>query len=110
MIGVPHSSFDMLANLSGGTARMVAQFVQGLERFRTGNWTPPKIISNPMTASKIQVAKAMNALCGERPFKEIFELEQEMEESQTEFVDILEMIDVVPDTNATCASAVSPAG
>ena len=66
MIGGPHSSFDILAGLTGGTARMVAQFVSGLDRYRSGDWSAPKVADNPMTEKEIMFARAMNACEGER--------------------------------------------
>ena len=106
MIGGPHSSFDILANLTGGAARMVAQFVQGLEKFRTGNWSPPRISSNPMTNSEVQVAKAMNALSDGKSFKEIFELEKEEEELQSCFEDIFDKFDDEPRQEETVTDVI----
>ena len=80
---------------------MVVQFVQGLEKFRTGNWSPPKISSNPMTTSELNVAKAMNALSDEEAFREIFEMEREEEEMQTCFEEIFEMLDEDPGEEET---------
>ena len=36
MIGGPHESFDLCANMAGGVAQLLAHFTEGLQRFREG--------------------------------------------------------------------------
>ena len=108
MIGGPHSSFDVLADLTGGTARVVAQFVQGLEKFRTGDWTAPKIPENPMTNSELLIAKTMNACEGYRPFQDVFDIEQEEEERKSQFEEILELIDMEPVSTVSSGNQTLP--
>ena len=45
-IGGPHSSFQVLASIAGGTARLLANFTDGLQIYR--NCGPPKIYNLPI--------------------------------------------------------------
>ena len=96
MIGGPHSSFDILAGMSGGTARMVAQFVSGLERYRSGEWSAPRVGNNPMTDGELLFARAMNACEGEKVFREAFELEEEENETKVGVEEVLDLSDIAP--------------
>ena len=95
MLGGPHSSFDALVNQSGGTARMIAQFVEGLEMYRAGNWTPPKLPRNPATIDEIQFAKTMNAFCGDKVFGSLLELEEETADTLEEYEEVLDLAELV---------------
>ena len=94
MIGGPHSSFDMLAGLSRGTARMVAQFVKGLETYMSGDWSAPRINDNPMSCSELMYARIMNSQEGGKVFQEVYEIEREEEENKADFDDILALSDI----------------
>ena len=59
-IGGPHSSFTTLAGEVGGTARLLAHFVDGLKEFR--DWGPPKLQSISMTDSEVRMAIKYNAM------------------------------------------------
>ena len=96
MIGGPHSSFDMLSGAAGSTARMMAQFVSGLEKYRSGDWYPPKIANNPVTCDEQMFAKVMNACEGDRAFREVFEMDEEELEVKGDFEEILELSDGDP--------------
>ena len=93
MIGGPHSSFDALAGLSGGVSRVVAQFVQGLENYRSGNWMPPKIPINPVCAEEIMYAETMNTYEGDYIMKEAFQVEQDRSKFLEPYEDILEIVE-----------------
>ena len=56
-IGGPHSSFHVLASISGGTAKLLANFTDGLQTFR--QWGPPRIVSFPCTNDAVDTGKPM---------------------------------------------------
>ena len=94
MIGGPHSSFDCLCQEAGGVANMVANFVQGLEKFRVGDWSAPKLPNAPMTMEEIKFAQKMNTnigeleVLGEYSKKEC--LEMNLQDSFLEFMEEIE--------------------
>ena len=82
-IGGPHSSFTALAGDVGGTAQLLALFVDGLQTFR--QWGPPKIETISMTETEIALAKQYNAEEGEMAelaeyLEEEFALDSDSEE------------------------------
>ena len=62
-LGGPHSSFTALAGKVGGTARLLAHFIDGLKIYK--QWGPPKISCVSMTEEDIDLAKRFNADEGE---------------------------------------------
>ena len=55
MIGGPHESFDLCANMAGGVAQLMAHFTEGLQRFTEG--AVPRIGTNPLCMEDIEYAK-----------------------------------------------------
>ena len=55
MIGGTHESFDIFANLAGGVSQLMANFTEGLRRFREG--AVPSIGINPATVEEAEYAK-----------------------------------------------------
>ena len=55
MIGGPHESFDLCANMAGGVAQLMAHFTEGLQRFTEG--AVPRIGTNPLCMEEIEYAK-----------------------------------------------------
>ena len=62
-IGGPHSSFNALADAAGGTARLVAHFMDGLKTWRLMG--APKIKRMNMTKEEIKFAEDFNVAEGE---------------------------------------------
>ena len=54
-IGGPHSSFQVLTTLAGGTARLLANFVDGLRTYR--QWGPPRITECDVFVSPVELDK-----------------------------------------------------
>ena len=61
MVGGPHSSFECLSEAAGNVGTMVAQFVSGLERYKSGDWSAPRLPYLPLTTEEVAFAKNMNA-------------------------------------------------
>ena len=93
MIGGPHSSFDCLSNQAGGVAQMVANFVLGLERYKAGEWSAPRVPRIDMEDEEIQFAKKMNASSSELPIlSEIAATEAEEEKLTESFQAVLDSL------------------
>ena len=60
MIGGPHSSFEFLCESAGNVGTMIAQFVSGLERYKAGDWSAPKLPYMSMTTEELAFAEEMN--------------------------------------------------
>ena len=91
-LGGPHSSFTALAGTAGGTARLLAHFLDGLKVYR--QWGPPRISTMIMTEEEIALAKRYNAEEGE-----MVELSELMKVEDAE-ADILETDNV--ENHFTC--------
>ena len=76
------------------SARMVAQFVKGLETYMSGDWSSPRINDNPMSCSELMYARIMNSQEGGKVFQEVYEIEREEEENKADFDDILALSDI----------------
>ena len=63
MVGGPHESFEILANVVGGAPALLAHFTKRLEELRSG--AVPCIRSNPVCLEEIEFAKKANLLMGE---------------------------------------------
>ena len=61
MVGGPHSSFECLSEAAGNVGTMMAQFVSGLERYKSGDWSAPRLPYLPLTTEEVAFAKNMNA-------------------------------------------------
>ena len=94
MIGGPHSSFDCLCEQAGGVVNMVANFIQGLEKYRAGDWRPPRLPYAPMTMEEKKFATEMNACMGDlevlNDYKHLEETEDNLAESFNQLIDQLE--------------------
>ena len=62
-LGGPHSSFTVLAGIAGGTARLLAHFVDGLKAYK--EWGPSKLSCVSMTDDEIEFANRFNAAEGD---------------------------------------------
>ena len=82
-IGGPHSSFAALSDIAGGTARLLAHFMDGLKVFR--EWGPPKIRTICMTEEEAEFARTYN--CAEGEMNEFAQL---MLEEEVDLVNIVE--------------------
>lgn len=85
-IGGPHSSFTALAGEMGGTARLLLNFIDGLQTFR--KWGPPRLHTVSMTDEEVELAKQYNANEGE----------------MKELADYLELENSEVDNNLSCCS------
>ena len=102
MIGGPHSSFECLCEEAGGVSNMVANFVQGLERYRVGDWSAPRLPNAPMTIEEQQFAMRMNASSNELM---LFNEYNQMEYMENKVMDSFQiLVDKVKETEENCAS------
>ena len=71
MIGGPHESFDICANMAGGVAQLLAHFTEGLQRFREG--AVPRIGTNPLSMEDIEHAKRADMKCSNADWEHLVE-------------------------------------
>ena len=70
---------------------MVGQFVQGLEKYKAGGWSPPKLPSNPVTSEGIHYARTMNAFHGNMLFRNFLENEESSNAALNDFDALLDL-------------------
>ena len=68
-IGGPHTSFTLLSDAMGGSANLLAHFVNGLKAFK--QWGPPSIANNPITLEENKMASLLNGAEGDPIFKDL---------------------------------------
>ena len=102
MIGGPHSSFECLSSCAGGAVYLVANFMQGLERYKSGEWSAPRVPHVAMCSEEIQLARLMNESVVEMAvFKEYRELEQVEDIIVESFQELLQNANDVTDNDPT---------
>ena len=100
MIGGPHSTFDFLSDSAGGVANMVANFVQGIEIFRKGKWTPPKVPYLSMSVEETMLAEKLNSGIGDMSVLSEHRVLDEIEERNFNgFLDNIDISDVETEQN-----------
>ena len=84
LIGGPHKSFDMCFGYAGGVSRLLAQFVQGIQTYRS--WGPPKLEYAPTTLEEELFAKDMNRKEGDlKEFAAVLKFDELEEVSEEVF-------------------------
>ena len=72
-IGGPHTSFSLMADCLGGSAKLLMHFVNGLERFK--HWGPPPITDNPFCDEENSLAKLLNRVDGDQIYEDLTAME-----------------------------------
>ena len=94
MVGGPHSTFEFLCDQSGGVANMVANFVKGIEIYRSEDWCAPNVPYAPMTVEEMNFAKHLNSGTGElKVLAECNQLEYLEEKVAEAFIEVLDAVE-----------------
>jgi hypothetical protein len=106
MIGGPHSTFDCLCDQAGGVANMVANFVKGIEMYRSEDWSAPRVPNAPMTVEEVVFAKKLTSSMREvsvlAEYNQLEYVEDKVADAFTVFLDnVEEIVDDIDDCSSS---------